>query len=183
MNEDGQLAGTRTPAASCSGGRGATGARGKHVTAHKMTDSIWKPALIRAGLIPVPDGKPVPRWFNGDSGGLGMHNLRHFYSTALQDAGVSPIGVTQFLGHSKKALAVCLPRVRPRDRGDLRAGPRGGRRGTVPAASCGVRRNSDGTEGGAVTRQAASQQVSRLSRPDHERTRSSYPMIAYHPYT
>jgi integrase len=79
---------------------------GLHVTADQMTDSIWKPALMRAGLIAAPDGKRVPRWFHGDSGGLGMHNLRHFYSTTLQDAGVSPVGVTEFLGHSKKALPV-----------------------------------------------------------------------------
>jgi hypothetical protein len=35
-----------------------------------------------------------------------MRNLRHFYSTTLQDAGVSPVAVTEFLGHSKKALPV-----------------------------------------------------------------------------
>jgi integrase len=107
MNEDGQLA---DDPHSCHilfrwhGNDQRTHA--KHVTAHQMTDSIWKPALMRAGLIPAPDGKPVPQWFNGDSCGLGMHNLRHFYSTTLQDAGVSPIGVTEFLGHSKKALPV-----------------------------------------------------------------------------
>jgi site-specific recombinase XerD len=37
---------------------------------------------------------------------MGMHNLRHWYSTCLQDAGVSPVSVTEFLGHSKKALPV-----------------------------------------------------------------------------
>ena len=79
---------------------------GKHVNADQMTDSIWKPALMRAGLISAPEGRQVPRWLHGDSGGLGMHNLRHFYSTTLQDAGVSPVGVTEFLGHSKKALPV-----------------------------------------------------------------------------
>jgi len=35
-----------------------------------------------------------------------MHILRHFYSTTLQDAGVSPIGVTEFMGHSIDALPV-----------------------------------------------------------------------------
>ncbi|MGH3247335.1 MAG: hypothetical protein ACRDOI_14160, partial [Trebonia sp.] len=36
----------------------------------------------------------------------GMHALRHFYSTALQDAGVPPVGVMEFMGHSRKGLPV-----------------------------------------------------------------------------
>jgi integrase len=107
MNEDGQLASDPHSCRILFRWQGSDRrTHGKHVTAHQMTDSIWKPALMRAGLIAAPDGKPVPRWFNGDSGRMGMHNLRHWYSTCLQDAGVSPVGVTEFLGHSNKALPV-----------------------------------------------------------------------------
>ena len=52
------------------------------------------------------DDRITWRLARGDSGSLGMHNLRHFYSATLQDAGVSPVGVTEFLGHSKKAPPV-----------------------------------------------------------------------------
>jgi integrase len=107
MNEDGKLADDPHSCKILFRWQGSDKRRhGKHVNADQMTDSIWKPALMRAGLIAAPEGKPVPRWVHGDSGGLGMHNLRHFYSTTLQDAGVSPVGVTEFLGHSKKALPV-----------------------------------------------------------------------------
>ena len=79
---------------------------GKHVTALPDDRQHLEARADARRADPAPDGKPVPQWFNGDSGGLGMHNLRHFYSTTLQDAGVSPVGVTEFLGHSKKALPV-----------------------------------------------------------------------------
>jgi integrase len=79
---------------------------GKHIRASQYSDGIWKPALMRAGIIPAGEEGKVPRWIAGDSGGNGAHLLRHFYSTTLQDAGVSPAGITEFMGHSKKALPI-----------------------------------------------------------------------------
>jgi hypothetical protein len=70
---------------------------------------VWKPALARAGVIPPPpDGAGAADYFGRDCGGNGTHVLRHFYSTTLQDAGVSLAGVMEFMGHSRKGLPVTL---------------------------------------------------------------------------
>lgn len=79
---------------------------GKHIQPVRFNESVWKPALIRAGVFePPPDSRPGAVC-SASSNGNGMHALRHFYSTALQDGGVSPRGVTEFMGHSVASLAV-----------------------------------------------------------------------------
>jgi integrase len=81
--------------------------RGRHISAPAYDARVWKPALSRAGIAPEParDKWGVLRYSSG-SRENGMHALRHFYSTALGDGGVSPAGVTAFMGHSPKALPV-----------------------------------------------------------------------------
>lgn len=71
---------------------------GKHIHASSYDTGVWKPALTAAGIRAEP----------GDSGrsGNGPHMLRHFYSQALQDAGLPPAGVAEFLGHSTRQLPV-----------------------------------------------------------------------------
>ena len=80
--------------------------RGKHVKGTRYNDVVWKPALIRAGVIEPKPGRKAGTRYEGSSDGNGGHILRHFYSTTLQDAGISPIGVTEFMGHSAGALPV-----------------------------------------------------------------------------
>jgi integrase len=79
---------------------------GKHVKAALFRDDVWNPALVRAGLLEQPEGKLPKTRFNGSAEGNGTHIVRHFYATTLQDAGISPVGVTSFMGHSIKALPV-----------------------------------------------------------------------------
>jgi len=64
--------------------------RGAPVRAGDWDRHHWHPALRAAGA-------EVTR-------ANGMHALRHWYSTTLQDAGVSLAGVTDFLGHSRKSV-------------------------------------------------------------------------------
>lgn len=80
---------------------------GKHIKSHRYNDGLWKPSLAAAGIIapPVGTGHSGP-YFEGGSDGNGTHRLRHFFSTTLQDAGVSPAGVMDFMGHSRKGLPV-----------------------------------------------------------------------------
>lgn len=81
---------------------------GKHVKFGSYNGSVWLRALAAAGVIEAdPDLKEGAR-IEGGSGGNGTHALRHFYSTTLQDAGVSLAGVMEFMGHSKKGLPVTL---------------------------------------------------------------------------
>jgi integrase len=80
--------------------------RDKHIRGTRFNEDVWKPALIRAGIIELPPGSEIPTRYAGSSKGNGSHILRHFFSTTLQDAGVSPVGVTEFMGHSVEALPV-----------------------------------------------------------------------------
>ena len=63
---------------------------GQPVLARQWDRQHWHPALRTAGA-------EVTR-------ANGMHALRHWYSTLLQDSGVSLAGVTDFLGHSRKSV-------------------------------------------------------------------------------
>jgi integrase len=62
----------------------------------------WKPALATVGLIAQAgaDGKYESAREHG------MHALRHFYASALLDAGESVKAVSQYLGHSDPGLTL-----------------------------------------------------------------------------
>jgi integrase len=82
---------------------------GKHIKSTRYDQSLWNPALAAAGIIAPPavvDGRGLA--YRGGAEGNGTHVLRHFYSTTLQDAGVSLAGVMEFMGHSKKGQPVTL---------------------------------------------------------------------------
>jgi integrase len=79
----------------------------RHIQASSFNISVWKPALAAAGIIaPKPGGMTAAQYFERDCGGNGTHVLRRFYSITLQDAGISPVGVVEFMGHSRKSLPV-----------------------------------------------------------------------------
>lgn len=77
-----------------------------HIKAGSFNQRVWKPALAQAGVISSAEkndrGKRVYDAARGD----GSHALRHYLSTVLQDARISPAGVMEILGHSKKGLPV-----------------------------------------------------------------------------
>jgi integrase len=52
----------------------------------------WRPALIRAGIVPIR--------------ATGVHALRHFYASALLDAGESVKALAEYLGHSDPAFTL-----------------------------------------------------------------------------
>jgi integrase len=80
---------------------------GKQVGASSYHHGVWLPALSRAGLAPPPvkDERKINRYQSGGREN-GQHALRHFFSAALQDGGVGPVGVMEFMGHSRKGLPV-----------------------------------------------------------------------------
>lgn len=76
----------------------------QHIREHSYNRQVWKPALVAAGVIPAPEKGPrggTSRKYDADRAD-GTHALRHYYSTTLQDGGVSLAGVMAFLGHSRK---------------------------------------------------------------------------------
>lgn len=78
-------------------------ASGRHVTPLAWERQVWKPALARAGVIPPFGGQDFPA-----AREHGMHALRHWYSTTLQDGGVSLAGVMEFLGHSRRSAPLAV---------------------------------------------------------------------------
>lgn len=58
---------------------------GKAVNRNRFNPSIWKPALIAAGIEPTRDH--------------GMHACRHHYASVLLDGGVSVRALADYLGH------------------------------------------------------------------------------------
>ncbi|MBO0652807.1 site-specific integrase [Streptomyces triculaminicus] len=79
-----------------------TGPMGGQVWRTSLNDDAWKPALAAAGVIPPAE--------KGDSYAAarehGMHALRHFYASALLDAGESIKALAEYLGHSDPALTL-----------------------------------------------------------------------------
>ncbi|MDX3849494.1 integrase [Streptomyces sp. AK02-01A] len=57
---------------------------------------MWKPALARAGVVPIkPEGENC-----GEARSDGMHALRHHYASVPLDAGESVKALSEYLGHS-----------------------------------------------------------------------------------
>jgi integrase len=95
LGEDGEQDGVRSVAPLLS-------LRGRYIRAVDWARSAWKPALVEAGVIPSYEGRSVTAREHG------MHALRHWYSSALQDGGVSLAGVMEFLGHSRKSAPLAV---------------------------------------------------------------------------
>jgi len=57
---------------------------------------VWKPALVKAGVLPEPD--PGKRHVAARE--EGMHALRHFYASVLLDAGEHIKALSTYLGHT-----------------------------------------------------------------------------------
>ena len=82
--------------------------RAGHILASSYDRVVWKPALVKAGLIPEPssDAHRHPRYAVARHDG--QHAARHFFSVTLQDGGVSLAGVMDFMGHSRRGKVVTV---------------------------------------------------------------------------
>jgi len=69
---------------------------GKAIRRSVFNKGAWKPALVAAGVLPVPKRGTQPRGSRED----GTHALRHFYASVLLDAGENIKALSQYLGHS-----------------------------------------------------------------------------------
>ncbi|MGW0950079.1 tyrosine-type recombinase/integrase [Streptomyces sp. NPDC002623] len=72
-----------------------TAPEGGALVRNNFNVQAWKPALVAAGVLPVPEpGKRI-----AESREDGMHALRHFYASVLLDAGENVKALSQYLGH------------------------------------------------------------------------------------
>ncbi|MEV7340574.1 site-specific integrase [Streptomyces sp. NPDC093544] len=79
-----------------------TAEQGGMVWRSNFNGKEWKPALAAAGLIPEADdhGKYESAREHG------MHALRHFYASALLDAGENIKAVSEYMGHADPGLTL-----------------------------------------------------------------------------
>ena len=69
-------------------------------------NSVWKPALAKAGLIaePVRDRRSRRKYVATRKEGI--HQLRHYYASVMLAGGVSIKELAKYLGHSDPAFAL-----------------------------------------------------------------------------
>ncbi|MEO3851721.1 tyrosine-type recombinase/integrase [Streptomyces sp. B8F3] len=71
----------------------------------KFDTNIWKPALVRAGVIP-PKPKGAKAWQYEASPKDGFHVLRHTYASLQLEAGESVVTLAQWLGHESPNITL-----------------------------------------------------------------------------
>jgi integrase len=79
---------------------------GQHVKARSYSETIWKPALVKAGLIaePAKDRRSRRRYVTTRREGI--HQLRHYYASVMLAGGVSIKELAEYLGHSDPAFTL-----------------------------------------------------------------------------
>ena len=78
----------------------------QHVKSRNYSETIWKPALAKAGVItePVRDGRSRRRYATTHREGI--HQLRHYYASVMLAGGVSIKELAEYLGHSDPAFTL-----------------------------------------------------------------------------
>ena len=73
----------------------------KALRANTFNDFVWKPALVKAAVIPEPPAeKRKGRRQYATDREHGMHALRHYYASVLLADGVSIKELAAYLGHT-----------------------------------------------------------------------------------
>jgi integrase len=55
----------------------------QHVKAASYSETVWKPAIVRAGIIPEPKKDRRGRARYATTRGEGIHRLRHYYASVM----------------------------------------------------------------------------------------------------
>jgi len=78
----------------------------QHVKARNYSETVWKPALVKAGVIsePARDRRGRRRYVTTRKEGL--HQLRHYYASVMLAGGVSIKELAEYLGHSDPAFTL-----------------------------------------------------------------------------
>ncbi|AYN38721.1 site-specific integrase [Streptomyces dangxiongensis] len=75
---------------------------GNAIRANIFNDEVWKPALAKAGVIPVRE--KGQRWKASRKDGF--HILRHTYASVILEAGESVVTLARWLGHSSPTITL-----------------------------------------------------------------------------
>jgi integrase len=72
----------------------------QHVKSRSYSETVWKPALVKANLIPEPVNDRRGRHRYVTTRKEGVHQLRHYYASVMLAGGVSIKELAEYLGHS-----------------------------------------------------------------------------------
>ncbi|MBV9095687.1 MAG: site-specific integrase [Streptosporangiaceae bacterium] len=78
----------------------------QHIKARNYSETVWKPALVKAGVVPQParDRRGRSRYVTTRKEGI--HQLRHYYASVMLAGGVSIKELAEYLGHSDPAFTL-----------------------------------------------------------------------------
>ncbi|HEV2377570.1 MAG TPA: site-specific integrase [Streptosporangiaceae bacterium] len=79
---------------------------GAHIKSRNYSEVVWKPALVKAGLIPEPTTDRRTRRRYVTTRREGIHQLRHYYASVMLAGGVSIKELAEYLGHSDPAFTL-----------------------------------------------------------------------------
>ncbi|MET8002946.1 tyrosine-type recombinase/integrase [Nonomuraea glycinis] len=72
----------------------------RFIKARSYSETVWKPALVAAGVILAPDKDHRQRSRYATSRKEGLHQLRHYYASVMLTGGVSVKELAEYLGHA-----------------------------------------------------------------------------------
>jgi integrase len=78
----------------------------QHVRARSYSETIWKPALAKAGVIAEPGRDRRSRRRYVTTRREGIHQLRHYYASVMLAGGVSIKELAEYLGHGDPAFTL-----------------------------------------------------------------------------
>ena len=78
----------------------------EHVKSRSYSETVWKPAAVKAGIIPEPtkDDRGRSRYLTTRREGI--HQLRHYYASVMLAGGVSSKELAEYLGHADPAFTL-----------------------------------------------------------------------------
>jgi integrase len=78
----------------------------QHVKARSYSETVWKPALVQAGIIPKPTKDKRGRARYLTTRREGIHQLRHYFASVMLAGGVSIKELAEYLGHADPAFTL-----------------------------------------------------------------------------
>jgi integrase len=78
----------------------------QHVKSRSYSETVWKPALVKAGIIakPVKDRRSRARYVTTRKEGI--HQLRHYFASLMLAGGVPIKELAEYLGHADPAFTL-----------------------------------------------------------------------------
>jgi integrase len=78
----------------------------KHVKSRNYSETVWEPALVKAGIIAMPVKDRRSRAQYVTTRREGIHQLRHYFASVMLAGGVSIKEVAEYLGHADPAFTL-----------------------------------------------------------------------------